>query len=242
MNTASLSLSQSQHYRHLLLHHRWFAERSPALQEILWQQGQLKTLSSKQRMFARGQAFDGIYAVLDGMLRISGHHAAGKEALLAWVFPGQWFGEIALIDGLSRTHEVVAEQDALLLWIPAEALHRLLQQHPEYWRDMALLVTHKIRLLMQYFEEASVSSVETRLISRLMFMAQSVNPLSEAPTRLHLSQEQLADLLAVSRQTANQCLKQFEHKGWIRLGYRYIDLLDIDALQQACLSPEQRAN
>jgi CRP/FNR family cyclic AMP-dependent transcriptional regulator len=231
MHTADLGLSKTQHYQHLLQQDRWFAERPLDLQQELWQRAQLKPLHSKQRLFARGQAFDGIYAVLEGKMRIFGYQH--KEALLAWVFPSQWFGEIALIDGLSRTHEVIAEQDSLLLWIPADALHDLLNTQPQYWRDLALLVTYKIRIMMQHLEETTVSSVETRLISRLVFMAQSVTPHAGQPTRLQLSQEQLADLLAVSRQTTNQCLKQFEQKGWIRLGYRCIDLLDLEALKAA---------
>jgi|JI10StandDraft_1071094.scaffolds.fasta_scaffold91160_4 CRP-like cAMP-binding protein len=233
MHTADLGLSKTQHYQHLLQQDRWFAERPLDLQQALWQRAQLKPLHSKQRLFARGQAFDGIYAILDGMLRVSGYPTLGKEALLALVFPSQWFGEIALIDGLSRTHEVIAEQDSLLLWIPADALHDLLTTQPQYWRDLALLVTYKIRIMMQHLEETTVSSVETRLISRLVFMAQSVTPHAGQPTRLQLSQEQLADLLAVSRQTTNQCLKHFEQKGWIRLGYRCIDLLDLEALNAA---------
>lgn len=233
MHTAALGLSKTQHYQQILQQDRWFAERPLALQHALWQRGQLKPLHSKQRLFARGQAFDGMYVVLEGMLRVSGYPALGREALLALVFPSQWFGEIALIDGLSRTHEVIAEQDSLLLWIPADALHDLLSAQPQYWRDLALLVTHKIRIMMQHLEETTVSSLDTRLISRLVFMAQSVTVRDGQPIRLQLSQEQLADLLAVSRQTTNQCLKQCEQKGWIRLGYRCIDLLDLEALKAA---------
>lgn len=216
---------------HHLQQDPWFSSRSATLQTQLLQQAQIKTLQTRQRLFARGQAFDGIYVVLSGQLRIFGYPQLDKEALLAWVSVGQWFGEIALIDGLARTHEAVAEQPTRLLWISATTLEKLLMQQPQYWRDMALLVTQKIRLLMQHVEHNTGTSVEQRVLARLLWMIDAHT--QGQPLRLQLSQQQLAELLAVSRQTVNGCLKQFEQNGWISLGYRCIEVQDLAALQHA---------
>ena len=91
---------------------QWFKNRSPKLKMFLLAHGKILTLKAQQALFLRGDAHDGIYAVLSGVMRISGVNSNGKEAVLSFIDASLWFGEVTLFDKGLRTHDVYAQTDA----------------------------------------------------------------------------------------------------------------------------------
>lgn len=226
--------STIHHYRPALLASRWFGALPSALQDALLKAAQLRTLSTGERLFSRGEAFDGIYCVVNGALRVGSCNEAGKEALLAMVEPFNWIGEIALIDGLARTHDATAEGACSVLRIPAPALAQILDEHPQWWRCFALLLTQKMRFAFIGIEEAALLPAPQRIARRLVLIAEGYGEFAGRSRRvLSLPQEQLANMLALSRQTINQSLRQFEAQGLIRLSYRELEILDLERLRRA---------
>ena len=78
----------------------------------------------------QGNPGDGMYLVLEGEVRVR-LMIAGKESVLATLGTGEFFGEVALFDHGPRSADVVANQDSLLLKIPAGAFQRFLSEAPE---------------------------------------------------------------------------------------------------------------
>ena len=156
----------------------------------------------------------------------------GKEALLTLVEPPYWFGEISLFGDQPRTHYAFAEGACTLLLVPQAPLLALLEQQPQYWRDFALLMSHKLRLAFIALEEMSLLPAAPRLARRLLLIAENYDE-GEPRRVLHLLQEQLALMLAISRQTTNQILKGLEGQGILRLTYGEIEILDLPRLRQA---------
>jgi CRP/FNR family cyclic AMP-dependent transcriptional regulator len=225
---------------HLINHHvlpllqrgNWFHALPVDFQHALIANAQLVELLPQQYLFKRHDPFDGIYCVLKGALRIHNHNEAGKEALLALLEPYNWFGEIALIDGLPRTHDVVSDIQSQLLRIKPAALSQILQEKPLYWRYIAQLSTQKLRFALLTLEENALLSAFSRVVSRIILIAEGYGELHHQSRRvLHLSQEQLASMLGISRQTTNQILKQLEASALIRVDYREIEILDLAALK-----------
>lgn len=217
----------------VLLQGQWFAGLPPALQQALLAQGRLLNLQAGQRLFSRGDAPGGLYAVLGGAMRVGSVDAQGKEALLAVVEAPHWFGEIALFDGQPRTHDAYAESTATLLHVPQAGVLALLEAQPAYWRDIALLMASKVRLAFILLEEMSLLPAAQRLARRLLLIAEDYGE-SQGPRRIiHLAQEQLAAMLAMSRQTANGLLKDLQARGIVRLTYGEIEILDLDGLRAA---------
>lgn len=220
------------HYRPLLEHGQWFSHLSPALRDTLLGEARLLRLEPGQRLFRRGDPPCGLYAVLEGMMRVGAVGRDGKEALLTLVGPPYWFGEISLFDGQPRTHDAYAEGPTLLLQVPQAALLALLAREPGHWRDFALLMSQKLRLAFIALEEMSLLPAAPRLARRLLMMAEGYG--ETGPRRvLHLAQEQLALMLGLSRQTTNQILKELQARGALRLTYGEIEIVDAELLRQA---------
>ncbi|MGL4316281.1 MAG: Crp/Fnr family transcriptional regulator [Pseudomonas sp.] len=218
--------------RALLLTGHWFSNLPPALQGALLAAACQRQLEPGQRLFCRGDPPCGLYAVLEGAIRVGAVSRDGKEALLTLVEAPYWFGEISLFDGQPRTHDAYAEGPTRLLQIPQASLLALLEREPRYWRDFSLLMSQKLRLAFIALEEMSLLPAAPRLARRLLLMAEGYGETGERRS-LHLAQEQLALMLALSRQTTNQILKELQARGALRLTYGEIEILDLQILRQA---------
>ena len=218
----------------------WFARLSPALRDALMAAAHVRQLAAGRALFRRGDAPCGLYAVLEGAVRISGIGGGsddGREVLLTLLEPPHWFGEISLFDGEPRTHDAVAEGPTRLLHVPQHALAHLLAAEPGHWREFGLLMSHKLRLAFVALEEAASLPVAQRLARRLVMMAEGYGVRRDARQGTHrrsiaVSQEQLSMMLAVSRQTVNQNLKELESRGVLRLNRGGLEIVDLAALQQ----------
>lgn len=221
--TASFS---SNELAGLLERSAWFRSAPAALRAELIETGRVEHLAAGQRLFTRGDSDDGLYCVLDGLMRIGAASSAGKEALLAVIEPVNWFGEIALFDNRPRTHNAYAERDSELFHVPRAALAALLERTPAYWHVFGLLLTQKLRLAFDAIEEAALLPAAQRVARRLLLMAGGYGEPGALRRVLKVPQEDLAMMLALSRQTINQVLKQFETQGALKLGYAEIEITD----------------
>ncbi|OAJ53960.1 Crp/Fnr family transcriptional regulator [Paraburkholderia ginsengiterrae] len=208
----------------------WFRSAPAALQARLIEAGRVERLVAGQRLFMRGDTDDGLYCVLDGLVRIGAASSTGKEALLAVIEPVNWFGEIALFDNRPRTHDAYAERDSELFHVPRAALVALLEHTPAYWHAFGLLLTQKLRLAFEAIEEAALLPAAPRVARRLLLMAGGYGEPGALRRVLKVPQEDLAMMLALSRQTINQVLKQFESQGALKLGYAEIEIADVQKL------------
>lgn len=218
-------------YLSLLNQGHWFAALPRSLTQSLLQMAQIQRLDAGQRLFRRGDKPSGLYAVVEGAVRVGAVSESGKEALLTLVEPPYWFGEISLFDGLPRTHDAFAENPSTLLLLPQHELLTLLEREPQYWRDFALLMSHKLRLAFVALEDMSLLPAAPRLARRLLLIAENYGE-SEPRRVLHLAQEQLALMLSLSRQTTNQILKELQALGVVQLTYGEIEILDFERLRQ----------
>lgn len=220
-------------YREFLMAGRWFSALPEAFRDGLLASATLRTLAAEARLFSRGDAADGLYAVLDGGLRISAVGEGGREAVLAVVEPPQWFGEIAVFDRLPRTHDAVAAVASTVLHVSAPALDAMLSREPAWWRDLGLLVTSKLRLAFVTLEDTALQPLLPRLARRLVMMADGYGEFTDRSRRvLKTSQELLAAMVASSRQSTNQALKELEARGLLRLAYGELEIRDLPGLRR----------
>ena len=158
---------------------------------------------------------------------------AGRLAMLAIAEPPQWFGEIALFDGEPRSHDAWATGPTTVLHVRQQPLMALLDESPRHWHSLGLLLTHKLRSAFTAIEEVALLSAEQRLARRLVALADGWG---QSPGRskreIRVPQEQLGQMLALSRQTVNQLLQQLASSGAIRLVRGAIEIVDLDALRR----------
>lgn len=220
-----------QVWRARLLRGQWFSHLPVSLQDSLLAAAKVRRLPAGQCLFKRGDPPCGLYVVLEGAVRIGAVSEQGKEALLSLVEPPHWFGEICLFDGQPRTHDAFAAGPCTLLHIPQTVLLALLDEHPQHWRQLALLMSQKLRMTFINLEQLSLMPAPARLAHRLLMIAEGYGQIDEPRRVLQLPQEQLAAMLSLSRQTTNQILKELQGQGIIGLAYGEIEILDAGRLR-----------
>ena len=118
-----------------------------------------------------------------------------------------------------------------VLHIPAKPLNDLLKDNPYYWYYFARLTSQKLRYV--FLEQIAIQtrSLSQRLAQRLLFILEGYgNHLIVQERQIHISQDQLANMLTVSRQTINHELNLLEKQNIIKISFRKIEILDIEKL------------
>ncbi|MEY4754028.1 MAG: hypothetical protein RJA44_1703 [Pseudomonadota bacterium] len=197
----------------------WYARLSPALREDILSVAQLRRYPDGVQIAARGSAPLEWIGVASGAVRISSVSLSGKEIALTYVEPGIWFGDIALFDGLPRTHDATTHGPTALLTVRKPDFHALLQRHTELYEALLRLNCRRLRLMFDSFEELNTRPLAARLARQLLVLARSygIHEGEEIRIGLQLAQEDLAQLVGASRQRVNQELKSFEREGALRI-------------------------
>ncbi len=220
-------------YRALLESGRWFREIPTDLQAWLLENATVEHHGPGERLFVRDDPASGLYGVVEGTIRITAVDAQGKEALLTLIDPPNWFGEIALFDGLARTHDAISEGRTTVVHVTQQALDRILAEEPRYWRAFGLLMAHKLRLAFVVMEDMALLPARARLAHRLLLMIDGYGEWQGNRRVIYLRQEQLALMLSISRQTTNLILKDLQAQSAIKLRYGEIEITDLPALRTA---------
>ncbi|MBP0590690.1 Crp/Fnr family transcriptional regulator [Paraburkholderia sp. LEh10] len=221
-------------YRPQLESTAWFRSLPVELRDYLVSHATLLRLEKGEVLYRYGDPSYGLYAVLEGALAVGTVGADGKEALLAVLGPTAWVGEISMFDGLPRPHDAIAATRALFMHVPEAALQSLLDTTPRYWRDFALLMAQRLRVSFKNAESLTLLPAAQRVASRLLMIAEGYDGLNATQSKIRLSQDSLASMVSLTRQTTNQLLKNLESQGIVSLKFGEINILDIERLRAAC--------
>ena len=211
----------------------WYSQLEPSFQQFILEHSHMLEVLKDQSIFLSGDTFNGLYAVLEGAVRLGYIDIQGKEAVAAIAEPIMWFGEISLVDQQPRSHDAITVQKSVILHLPSANLQLLLQQHPQFWFHIAQLTSQKLRFAFLELISFQTQNIKQRLAQRLLFILNGYgNHLSIEQNSIHLSQEQLAQMLVCSRQTVNQELQELEKQGVLKVAFRKIEILDLNLLHQ----------
>jgi len=222
-------------HRAALERNPWFMSLPRAQRDTLLAAAELIHVRRGAMVFRQGDtihaAGGGFYGLVAGSIKISSLRRDGREAILAVLEPGNWFGEITLIDGSPRTHDATALEALDLLVVPPAAFAQQMRD-VVFANAMAALLSARVRMLYGLAEDATLRSLRARVAHRLLVLArgdatQSVHLRRE----LMLPQEALAMMLGVTRQTLSKELNALAAEGVIALGYGRIALSSPEALQ-----------
>src|SRR5574338_598939 len=117
-----------------------FRNLAPELAHRLAQLCHIRTLPEGAVLFQQGDEGDALYAVVSGLIRIAIAGEGGKELTLGLMEPGDVFGEIALLDGLTRTAGAQAAENSVLLVVQRAHFLQMLEAEPGFARHIIELL------------------------------------------------------------------------------------------------------
>ncbi len=212
----------------------WFSKLSATLREAILARASVRRLGDGDPLATRGSAAEEWCGVARGAVRISSVALSGKQITLTYAEPGTWFGDIALFDGLPRSHDADAHGSTTLLVVRKPDFKHLLAQHIELYEALLRLNCRRLRLMFDQFEDLNTRPLQARLAKQILLLARSYGIAQGEEIRigLALAQEDLAQLLGASRQRVNQELKGFEREGAVRVEPTRLVVLSREKLLQ----------
>lgn len=212
-----------------------FRGLSPPALERIAELAVQRSFRSGEIVFSQGDPGDALYAVVTGKIRISAGATDGREVFLNIMEPGDTFGEIALLDGGSRTASATATEPSELVSIRREHFLATLEREPRLALELLRLCGERLRWTSGQAEDAALLDAPARLAKRVLSLGQLHGQRTKDGVTLKISQEDLASFLGVSRQVVNQYLQEWKGRGWVALGRGAVIVRNEAALKNAAL-------
>lgn len=209
-------------HRRILETGGWFAALPAERRALILGEASVTLAPEGTRLYGAGDPPNGLWAVLEGQVRLVGYPASGLEILVRILGAGAWFGELSTLDGGPRPHDAIAFGAASVLHLSPASVTRLGEQAAVLWRDLGLLVCANQRAALAFIEQRAAQPTAVRLARALAKAAAEAG----APGPLCIRQTELASVVGVSRQTLNRGLRALEDAGVVALGYASITILD----------------
>ena len=213
---------------------RWFASLQAALQVALINAGKTVLLHDGQVVFRKNTLVqtqrDGFALLVKGSLKVSSSTPDGREAILTHVQPGQWIGELSVLDKRQRGRDVTSAGASELLMVePAE--FALLMQNRDFADAVVDLMTSRARLMLGLLEDLTLRSTRSRAARRLVMLAADDDPyLPPERKDLKVSHDALAAMIGLTRPALSRQLKTLKQVGAIAQGYGTISITSIVTL------------
>jgi CRP-like cAMP-binding protein len=173
----------------------------------------------------RGEPGTTLYIIDVGRAKVVITSPKGQEAILNVLGPGDFFGDIALLDRHPRTADVIAVEDSHLLLLERDILVRAIEESPRLALGLLAALAGRLRYDVDLLEEASFLDVPARLAKVLLRLAEGSagrdGMALSIPTRW--TQTELAGLAGASRESVNRWLRFYEERRII--GYQHGQIL-----------------
>jgi CRP-like cAMP-binding protein len=185
-------------------------------------------------LFRKGDPGSSLMVVRTGRVKVSTHSEDGRELVIALFGPGEMFGEIAVLDGSDRTADAVVLDECELLVLERRDLVPFLREHPDACIGMLAAMARLVRRTTQFLEDVAFLEGQTRLARRLVRLAEFVGTPTRQGVRIDmtLSQQQLGNMVGMTRESVNKHLGHWRDEGWIAWERSYYTILDLEALRK----------
>ena len=173
---------------------------------------------------------ESVFLLLSGLAKVRTYTADGDEVVMSLLGEGDVFGEMAALDGATRSADVVALTNVRLLKMRVAPFASLLQGEPTFSMALARLESSRLRDLNQRFALQSADAT-TRLLDALAYLARKsskdIDPSAVIPP---LAQREIALIAGLARETASRTLSKLKNRGTVAV-------TDDGSLQIADLQP-----
>jgi CRP/FNR family transcriptional regulator, cyclic AMP receptor protein len=211
----SLEDPKLDRYRVLVAQAAIFRGISQAALEDILRRMQVRTRPSGSILIAQDEPGDAMFILVQGRVKVALFGESGRELTLSELKPGDFFGEMALIDSRPRSANVVAVDDATVLALTRDAFVAHLKAHPQTAINMLGELTRRLRRADETIANLALHDVESRLTRTLERLAREDGEQTEAGLLLKRrpTQQDLANMVGSCRETISRTFTSMIKRG-----------------------------
>ncbi|MFG6097591.1 Crp/Fnr family transcriptional regulator [Leptothoe sp. ISB3NOV94-8A] len=173
-----------------------------------------------------------VYFILDGWVKIRTYNLDGKEVTLNILGKGELFGEMAPLEEVPRSTDVITLATTMIGSMPAQDFVSLLNTEPQAGIRLAKLMARRLRQVNRRLRLRESDS-QSRVADVLLFLADGQGTLGSQGVEIpNLPHRELSSLSGLARETVTRVLSKLEKKGLINRERDVIRIPSIDALDR----------
>ena len=190
-------------------------------------------------IFVEGDPGNSLYVIESGHVKITLTSPDGRELVITTYGPGDFFGEMALLDEAPRSADAVAVDDCHLALLQRTDFVHFVESHPQAAARLLAELTRRLRRITRQHQEATLLDVSARVASALLQLAadQGQPAPGEAAggaitIERPMTQAELAAQIGVTRESVNKWLRHYQRRGWLRWEKGQLTILQPDELRK----------
>lgn len=173
-----------------------------------------------------------VYFIVEGWVKIRTYNLEGKEVTLNIIGKGELFGEMAALDEVPRSTDVITLTPTVIGSMPSQDFVKLLQTEPLAGMRLAQLMARRLRQVNRRLRLRESDS-QSRVADTLLFLAEGQGKKGQTGTEIpNLPHRELSSLSGLARETVTRVLTRLEKKGLIRRDQDIICIPDLLALER----------
>ena len=193
-----------------------------------------RTFRAGEVIFHREDVGQVLYVIKEGKVNICLMSPEGQEISLVVLGKGDFFGELAILDGLPRSTDAIALERVECYTLQRSDFHNAIMKNPKIAIQVLEILSRRLRKTDDKVEDLVVLDVYGRVAKKLLDLAHEHGVNTEDGTRIdmRLTQQDLASMVGASRESVNKVLGYFTDKGYISSDKHKITLHRINELKQ----------
>jgi CRP-like cAMP-binding protein len=192
----------------------------------------LRSYRKNQVIFLEEDTGSYMYIVIAGKVKITKSTSGGKETLLAIHRSGDFFGEMALLDGKTSPATVSAIEDCKIVSISKSDFNNLLMRNEKIMHQIIQVLCARLRQVWGQIQSLNYSSADSRIRSGILQLAKrhGVPDARGIIVDLKITHQELAEMVGTSRETVTRTLARLQKQGMLAIDARRIIVLDAKSL------------
>ena len=197
------------------------------------QELRIRQYTKRDIVLQKGGHGDGLMFLLSGQLQVIDITEDGRAIGLRMLAPGDFFGEIALINNSTRSASVVALSDVLVAFLPAAMAMHLFAHSPPVAGQMLRHLAQKIQRDSEFRALLSINNTAKRIYTYITLMQKKKDePGAPAVVENLPTHQDIANMINTSRETVTRALLTLVQQGIVQKDSHRLIILDPDALQK----------
>jgi len=175
-----------------------------------------------------------MFVILNGRVKISRISDEGREVILSILVDGDFFGEMAILDGQARSANAVTLEETKMLVIRRDNFLRILHKYPQIAINLLKELAHRLRRSDAQIKSLSLQNALGRVASTLLRIADDSGIIKQGRVEIsHLPpQQDLANMAGTSRETISRVIKSLNQLGYVEKHGSKLIILDYDRFRQ----------
>jgi CRP-like cAMP-binding protein len=211
-----------------------FAELDDETLNIISKLGIRKTFKKDSVVLFEHETGSALFVIISGKVKISRVSEDGKEVILTILSDSDFFGEMAIIDGQSRSANVTAMEDTDILIVQRNDFIQLLHDYPEISISLLQELTKRLRIADMKIKSLSLKDAEGKVATVILQLADDIGKIRQGTVEIDKLpfQHDLANMAGTSRETISRTLHSFAKKGLVELDGTKLRILDFEKFKE----------